>query len=257
MKKRHVWTTPMLAVFAIAVHPAFQAAPAQSTKPVHAEEQAWPASNRLPTGTWKQRQPMKVPALFAGTVVVPDGRIFIISGLSNRKLTNAVRVYDPEKDTWTEASPIPTPRTEPGAAVGADGKIYVVGGGDRDGKYNVLEVYDPKNDSWARLKPMPTPREGPWAVAAKGADGRSRIYALGGRDHAKPGNGLSTVEAYDPATDTWTALAPMPTYRHGFAATPGPDGRIYALGGTTEDRLCKDTLASKPTSENPGDSRNQ
>jgi N-acetylneuraminic acid mutarotase len=179
---------------------------------------------------------MKVSAIFAATVAVPDGRIFVLSGLARRqrRLTDAVRVYDPTKDTWAEATPIPTPRTEPGSAVGPDGKIYVLGGGDKDSRYDVAECYDPKKDTWARLKPMPTPRQGPGAVAAKGADGRVRIYAIGGRDPARPGNGLSTVEAYDPAADTWTARAPMPTHRHAHAVALGPDGRIYAIGGTND-----------------------
>jgi N-acetylneuraminic acid mutarotase len=176
---------------------------------------------------------MKVPAVFAGTVAVPDGRIFVITGTAKR-LSGAVRVYDPATDTWTEKTPIPTPRTAPAAAVGADGKIYVVGGGDREAKCNVTEAYDPKADTWARLRPMPTPREDLWAVAAKGQGGRVHIYVIGGRDHAKPGNGLSTMEAYDPVADAWTALAPMPTPRHGHAATLGPDGRIYVLGGTND-----------------------
>jgi N-acetylneuraminic acid mutarotase len=40
-----------------------------------------------------------------------------------------------------------------------------------------------------------------------------------------------TVEAYTPATDTWTTLQPMPTRRLGTAAVAGADGRIYVLGG--------------------------
>jgi N-acetylneuraminic acid mutarotase len=182
---------------------------------------------------------MSVPAVFAATAAVPDGRVFVISGFAAygrpRRLTNAVRVYDPKKDAWAEASPIPTPRASPGAAVGRDGKIYVVGGADPDSRNTALEAYDPKADSWARLQPMPTKRDdGLCAVAAKGADGRVRIYAIGGRDGSKSGNGLSTVEAYDPATGTWSARAPMPTHRHALAATLGPDGRIYAVGGTND-----------------------
>lgn len=190
---------------------------------------------------------MNLPAVFAGTVAVPDGRIFVISGFAPygrpRRLTNAVRVYDPSKDAWAEASPILTARGSPAAAVGPDGKIYVVGGVDPDSKNNVVEAYDPKTDSWARLKPLPTKRDdGLCAVAAKGADGRVRIYAIGGRDDSKPGNGLSTVEAYDPATDTWSARAPMPTHRHALAATRGPDGRIYAVGGTNDRVFSTDVL---------------
>jgi N-acetylneuraminic acid mutarotase len=190
---------------------------------------------------------MNVPAVFAATVALPDGRIFVISGFSAygtpRRLTNAVRVYDPGKDAWAAASPIPSPRAAPAAAVGPDGKIYVVGGVDPDSKNNVVEAYDPKTDSWARLKPLPTKRDdGLCAVAARGADGRVRIYAIGGRDDSKSGNGLNTVEAYDPATDTWAAMAPMPTHRHALAATRGPDGRIYAIGGTNDRVFATDAV---------------
>jgi N-acetylneuraminic acid mutarotase len=109
-----------------------------------------------------------------------------------------------------------------------------VGGGDRDARYDAAEAYDPKTDRWARLKPMPTSRQALAAVAAKGADGRERIYAIGGRDPARPGNGLTTVEAYDPATDTWSAAAPLALHRHAHTATLGPDGRIYVTGGTND-----------------------
>jgi N-acetylneuraminic acid mutarotase len=190
---------------------------------------------------------MNVPAVFAATVASPDGRVFVISGFSDygrpRWLTNAVRVYDPKTDEWAMASPIPTPRASPGAAVGQDGKISVVGGADPDSKNTVLEAYDPKADSWARCQPLPTKRDdGLCAVAAKGADGRVRIYAIGGRDSANAGNGLSTVDAYDPDADTWSARTPMPTPRHALAATLGPDGRIYAVGGTNDRAFATDVL---------------
>jgi N-acetylneuraminic acid mutarotase len=203
-----------------------------------------PSLARTATGTWKKCKAMAPGAVFAGTVLGPDGRIYVISGSPQYdvKLTAAVRVYHPDQDAWSEVSPIPTPRTEPGAAAGSDGRIYVVGGSDEGHKKNILEAYDPRTDTWTRLSPMPTPRESLCAVAAKGADGRIRIYAIGGRDRSRPGNGLSTVEAYDPATDTWTAMAPMPTPRHAQAATLGPDGCIYVLGGTNDKVVSTDAV---------------
>lgn len=45
---------------------------------------------------------------------------------------------------------------------------------------------------------------------------------------------LKTVEAYDPKTNTWTPLAPMPTARDGLGGALGQDGKIYAVGGPTE-----------------------
>jgi hypothetical protein len=39
------------------------------------------------------------------------------------------------------------------------------------------------------------------------------------------------VEAYDPATDTWTKKTSMPRART-FLATSAVNGKIYAIGGT-------------------------
>jgi len=51
-------------------------------------------------------------------------------------------------------------------------------------------------------------------------------------DYVNSGPPTTLNEDYDPANDTWTTRAPMPTKRHALTATLGPDGRIYALGGT-------------------------
>ena len=69
---------------------------------------------------------------------------------------------------------------------------------------------------------MPTAREDLAAAVV-----RDTIYAIGGIGPATDG---CTVEAYDPATDTWRARAPMPTCRHSLAAGV-IDGIIYAVGG--------------------------
>jgi N-acetylneuraminic acid mutarotase len=56
--------------------------------------------------------------------------------------------------------------------------------------------------------------------------------ATGGRVFAVGGGGVqSSLEAYDPATNAWTAMAQMPTARHGQATALGKDGKIYAIGG--------------------------
>jgi hypothetical protein len=53
-----------------------------------------------------------------------------------------------------------------------------------------------------------------------------KIYAIGGMDS----NHLSSVEEYDPATNTWTAKADMSTARSGLT-TSAVNGKIYAIGG--------------------------
>jgi hypothetical protein len=77
---------------------------------------------------------------------------------------------------------------------------------------------------------MPTARYGLGTSVAN-----RRIYAIGGY-----GNGnvpLSTVEEYDPVTDTWTDRKGMPTAR-GRLSTIVLNGRIYAIGGVDANDAC-------------------
>jgi hypothetical protein len=86
--------------------------------------------------------------------------------------------------------------------------------------------------TWTTLAAMPTPRAA--FAAVTGLDGR--IYAIGGLRHGNrevdlPSTILATVEAYDPATNTWSTMAPMPTPRYNLTAVVVADGSIYTLGG--------------------------
>ena len=55
------------------------------------------------------------------------------------------------------------------------------------------------------------------------------IYAFGG-SRGGIGGSLATVEAYDPATNTWTVATEMPTAR-GWLSTSAVNGIIYTIGG--------------------------
>ena len=72
---------------------------------------------------------------------------------------------------------------------------------------------------------MPTGRTLP-AVAAAGG----RLFAIGGRASGFSDPGMSIVEAFDPKTGVWEAVAPMPTARYGAGAAV-VDGKIYVAGG--------------------------
>ena len=75
---------------------------------------------------------------------------------------------------------------------------------------------------------MPDPRQ--YLAAATGLDGR--IYAIGGSTCGdNPSCFTGDMDVYDPRTNAWSTVTPMPTGRAMLAATTGPDGRIYALGG--------------------------
>jgi N-acetylneuraminic acid mutarotase len=79
---------------------------------------------------------------------------------------------------------------------------------------NVVEAYAPATDTWSRpLQPMPTARSG----GGYGTDGR-RIYVAGGEVTTTQLTGaFRAVEAYDPASNTWSTLPSMTIPRHGVA----------------------------------------
>ncbi len=98
--------------------------------------------------------------------------------------------------------------------------------GDGDGgkpqKVPMLAPQQGKGGKWTQRADMPTSRAFVSTCAMNG-----KIYAIGGYD----GHGMvSTVEEYDPATDTWTEKSDMLTARY-VLSTSALNGKIYAIGG--------------------------
>ncbi len=131
--------------------------------------------------------------------------------------------------TWTAKAAMPTARTWLTAAAHG-GKIYVFGGLNQTTKLTTVERYDPATNAWESRTAMPTARYGASAVTLS-----DKIYLIGG---VNASNQLqSSVDVYDPLQDAWASAAPMSTARTRLAAVAGPDGKIYALGGSTSSTM--------------------
>jgi N-acetylneuraminic acid mutarotase len=78
--------------------------------------------------------------------------------------------------------------------------------------------------AWSTKAPMPTARADTNAVALD-----NKLYVIGGTKGAEP---FPASEQYDPATDRWRALTPMPRGIH-HQALATVNGKIYAFGGFT------------------------
>ena len=75
------------------------------------------------------------------------------------------------------------------------------------------------------LAPMPSARQEISTAVLNG-----RVFVIAGFDRS--GNSTSTVEIYDPATNTWSSAAPLPiATNHNAAAVAA--GTLYAFGGTS------------------------
>src|SRR5213596_3220674 len=184
------------------------------------------------TDTWSAMSPLPVARCCGAATTGLDGRIYVIGGFANGnvQLSN-VEAYDPETDTWSSLASLPAPRAGKLAAVTApDGRIYAIGGINGVSTVATMDAYDPCTDTWTPVGSMATPRRFLDAVLGRGGI----IYALGGTVGSVgfPGTQeLTTVEAYDPSADTWTAVAPLSTPRGALAAAVGRAGTIFAIGG--------------------------
>ena len=165
------------------------------------------------------------------SAAVVNGKIYVMGGAgADNKPVASVHVYDPATGTWAARADMPTARALFGAsAVG--GTIYAVGGTTIGlDKLAVVEAYDTATDTWTRRADLPTPRN---ALSTAVVDGK--VYAIGGWGIDRPEGGwesldktavvpdFSTVEVYDPKTDTWATRADMPTARSHMT--------VSALGG--------------------------
>jgi uncharacterized protein YkwD/N-acetylneuraminic acid mutarotase len=203
-----------------------------STQIVNTVEVYSPASKGWSTGP-------PLPSARSGLAAVTggDGKIYALGG-QGAGVPGEVDVYDPGTNLWTPLAtdPLPGPSTGMAATVGPDGKIYVFGGFDGRGTpVTTAEVFDPSalpGGRWSSLPALPVSRAG--GGAALGPDGK--IYVVGGRGGAA-GQPLAEVDVFTPGSATpWARAAHLPDPRLAAAAVAaGADGRIYVLGGLTED----------------------
>jgi N-acetylneuraminic acid mutarotase len=190
---------------------------------------------------WQRRASM--PDERTEVSATTDGRLVYVAGgfgTSGQQPTapRPLFAYDPAADAWSTLDSIPEGVNHAGF-VHLDGRLYLVGG-FREATFEptgAVRVYDLASRTWTDGTPMPTPRGALAVVVLAG-----RIHAIGGNaanagslDHADHGIGgdgssVGTHEVYDPQTNTWSRLAPLPTPRnHLGAAVAG--GRIHAVGG--------------------------
>jgi len=173
------------------------------------------------TNSWTTKAPMPTPRA-ALAVAVVNGILYAIGGFQAGAALGTVEAYDPATNSWTTKASMPNPLVQFSAGV-VDGIVYAIGS---TGLGRRVQAYNPATNSWTFKAPMPTNR-----VEAAGAVLHHVFYSVGGV-HCVVSDCtiVGTLEAYDPATDSWTTETPMPTPRFSHAAGALND-RFYAIGG--------------------------
>lgn len=165
-------------------------------------------------------------------VLLDDGRVLVIGGNSE---SATAEIYDPAADIWTLTGEMAAAHAFPTVVKLGDGRVFVTGGIAHDTNtgasltdVTVTEIFDPATNEWQLS-----------AVALSDKiihdahlllDGR--VLVLNGYDRTGAEFALNTfVEVYDPTTDSWTNLHPMPVAAHHHTAHVLADGTILVIGG--------------------------
>jgi N-acetylneuraminic acid mutarotase len=183
-----------------------------------------PAAN-----TYTPLAPSTLPTEYHAAVLL-NGKIYRIGGddgYPSYNFTDSVEVYTIATNSWAPAANYPQRIVVP-AAVALNGYIYSGGGwGDEPGK---TYRYDPASDSWDddAVADLAVSR----AAAATGVYHGRWLIAGGGWGIAPPFYADSL--AWDPATNTWTALPDLSQARLWAGGATLSDG-FYAIGGMNDN----------------------
>jgi hypothetical protein len=137
------------------------------------------------------------------------------------------------------------PRNHLSAATVA-GKVYALGGQFRHDNnpldVDLVHAYDPNTDSWSPAASLPFPRSHfePGTFVWNG-----QIVIAGGRANTTGREAVADMTAYDPASDTWWTLPPLPGNLLAPTAALLED-RFFVTGGGATSTAPSDDTFSRP-----------
>lgn len=188
-------------------------------------------------------------AVAGGALVRFDRNLHWFGGVEADRDTNSADHYVLDLDNtgggWSSLAPLPHPRNHL-SGVRLGNFIHAMGGqsahdtSPQDTDYH--EAYDPTTDSWIEMEPLPMPRSHfePGTIVYQG-----KAIIVSGKSTFLGDEGLIDVTEYDPVTDEWHALPPLPLPRFGVSAKIIQD-RLIATTGSTPDLVPIDDTYSRP-----------
>jgi N-acetylneuraminic acid mutarotase len=183
---------------------------------------------------WTELAPLPT-ARGGGAGVVIGDLIYVVGG--RPPAANAFEVYDIGADSWAVLPDLPTVFNQRNhlAAAAIGGRVYVAGGRYDGGGFgspmtDSLDIYDPASGAWSSARPMLRPRGGINGVLALGC---FHVWGGEGANIGEANDVFPDHDVYDPVSDTWTSVAPLPVPIHGVTGGVFHDGLIYMPGGGT------------------------
>jgi N-acetylneuraminic acid mutarotase len=189
---------------------------------------------RIATNTWSSPGSQPRVDVFNSNGGGRIGNLLYISGGENFAgggfgIQGLFFAYDPAKNTLTQKA-TPPKLTAEGVTGVIDGKLYVlpaVCDGDNFPRATSCEVeafrrlfrYNPATNAWVTKKQAPH-------FHRLGAGG-----VINGKFYVAGGQGTNVLDRYDPATDTWKTLAPIPVTAGNVSDVRGTafQGKLFVI----------------------------
>jgi hypothetical protein len=163
-----------------------------------------------------------------GFVELTDGRVLVAGGYDGSYVPQqTTSIFDPVANTWTRGQML-VARAQHNLVRLSDGRAMAIGGYRRDSEYvaptalTSAEIYDPATNTWSAAAPSAVPHVG--SLATLLPDGR--VLVAGGSGTPDRPTDFTTVEIYDPATNTWAFGPPLTITRYLPLGGTMFDGRV-------------------------------
>lgn len=194
----------------------------------------------------------ELPELPVGTnhpgITSWNGRVLLAGGYSRdgADAHDGIWMLEPGETSWEQIGALPHRMGAFGFAA-IDSEVFVIGGALEFLNGHPSDEcwrWDPEEDRWTEAAPLPRMRE---HLACTGHEGK--IYVAGGRVHGQASPELGeALDIYDPATDAWTAGAPLPAPRSGLNGASSCAGIVVA-GGETPTEVFADVDLYDPVND--------
>ncbi|XP_069462194.1 kelch repeat and BTB domain-containing protein 11 [Ambystoma mexicanum] len=163
----------------------------------------------------------------------PQSPASTVSTSSTEEECRFIYTYNEQMRSWRPLTQIPDEANAKGcSACVLYNYFFIAGGirgqGDRARQSDKVFCYNPATGEWSQVRSLSQPRA------------QLKLLALDGYLYAVGGECLFSVERYDPRTDRWTSVAPLP--KGAFAVAHEAvtcAGEIYVSGGSLFYRLLK------------------
>lgn len=178
--------------------------------------------------SWSPYPSMMLPRAWPETVVLPDGDILVVGGVSISGPTASTEVFDVDEESWKPGPAMAEKRVGHTVTLLDDGTVLVAGGETGSGVTDSAEIIDVDHGACYSLPDMSFSRSGHAAVRLQ----ESGVLVTGGTDWS---SGVwSQAEMYDPDSHSWSPAGTMAHARVFLSMQLLESGKAIAIGGDDE-----------------------